>query len=150
VATVGSLRLEPGTPTVIPGRAEMVVDLRNADAAALGEMLAQLKGAAEGVAREQGCESSAAPVWQIEPIEFDPGLVGIARAACQEVAGSDRVLDSGALHDAAEIARRLPAAMLFVRSIGGVSHSPQENSSDEDLELGIRAYAELAERAMRA
>jgi acetylornithine deacetylase/succinyl-diaminopimelate desuccinylase-like protein len=59
-------------------------------------------------------------------------------------------LVSGALHDAAEVARKLPAAMLFVRSAGGVSHSPEEDSSEEDLELAIRAYAELAERAMTA
>jgi N-carbamoyl-L-amino-acid hydrolase len=102
------------------------------------------------LAADRGCECLVDRIWRIDPIEFDPGLVEMARAASQEVAGSDRVLVSGALHDAAEIARRLPAAMVFVRSIGGLSHSPQENSSDEDLELGIRAYAELAERAMRA
>jgi hydantoinase/carbamoylase family amidase len=148
VATVGSLRLEPGTPTVIPGRAEIVVDLRSADAASLDEMLARAKGAAEGVARENRCEGSAELVWRIQPIDFDPGLVGMAREVCAEVAGSDRVLVSGALHDAAEVARKRPAAMLFVRSIGGVSHSPAEDSTDEDLELGIRAYAALAERAL--
>jgi hydantoinase/carbamoylase family amidase len=149
VATVGSIELEPGVPTVIPGKAEMVVDLRNADAQALGEMLAEVKRASEGVARDNGCETSAELIWQIDPIEFDPGLVAMAGAACKEIAGSDRVLVSGALHDAAEIARKLPAAMLFCASIGGVSHSPEEDSSEQNLELAIRAYADLAARAMR-
>jgi hydantoinase/carbamoylase family amidase len=149
VATTGSIHFEPGTPTVIPGAAEVIVDLRNGDAEALAEMLVELKRAAEGCARDNGCESSAERVWAIDPIEFDPELVAEARDSCQEVAGIDRLMVSGALHDAAELARKLPAAMLFVRSIGGVSHSPREDSTEQDLELGIRAYANLAERAMR-
>ncbi len=149
VATTGSVSFEPGTPTVIPGAAEIVVDLRAEDAPSLAGMLAELQSAAKGCATDNGCELDSERIWAIDPIEFDSGLVELARAACATVAGSDRVLRSGALHDAAEVARKLPAAMLFVRSIGGVSHSPQEDSSDEDLALGIRAYAELAERAMQ-
>ncbi len=149
VATVGSLVLEPGVPTVVPGKAEVVVDLRNADAEALHKMLAEVKVASEGVAGDNGCESSAELVWQIEPADFDAELVAMARESCTEVAGSDRALVSGALHDAAEIGRKLPAAMLFARSIGGISHSPEEDSSEQDLELAIRAYAALAGRAMR-
>jgi hydantoinase/carbamoylase family amidase len=150
VATVGAITLEPGTATVIPGGAEVVTDLRAGDTASLAGMLAEVRSAAERVAAEFGCEQEAEQIWSIDPIEFDPALVGMAREACEAVAGSNRVLQSGALHDAAEIARKLPVAMLFVRSIGGVSHSPAEDSSEADLELGIRAYADLAERAMRA
>jgi N-carbamoyl-L-amino-acid hydrolase len=149
VATAGSLQLRPGAPTVVPGEADLVIDLRNRDLGALSEMLEEAEAAAQGAAQNRGCECAVDRIWGIDPIEFDPGLVEIARAACQQVAGSDRVLISGALHDAAEVARKLPAAMLFVRSIGGVSHSPAEDSSNEDLELGIRAFAELAERTMR-
>jgi N-carbamoyl-L-amino-acid hydrolase len=148
VATVGSVALDPGTPTVIPGSAEVVADLRNPGAADLGGMLVEVRSAAERIAEENGCELSAELVWRIDPIEFDPGLVALARESCTEVAGTDRVMVSGALHDAAEVARTVPAAMLFVRSIGGISHSPREDSSDEDLVSGIRAYAELAARAM--
>ena len=148
VATVGSVRFEPGTPTVIPGRAELVVDLRNGAAEELSGMLVELRAAAQRCAADNGCECGEELVWRIEPTEFDPQLVGLARESCEQVAGSDRVLVSGALHDAAEAARRVPVAMLFVRSIGGISHSPAEDSSDADLELGIRAYAELAGRAL--
>jgi allantoate deiminase len=148
VATTGSVRFEPGTPTVIPGRAEIVVDLRNAAAAELAGMLVELREAARRCAQDNGCEVSAELIWRIDPTEFDPELVALARQSCEAVARTDRVLVSGALHDAAEAGRRIPVAMLFVRSIGGVSHSPAEDSSDADLELGIRAYAELAARAM--
>ncbi len=148
VATTGSVRFDPGTPTVIPGRAEIVIDMRNAAAEELAGMLIELREAAQRCAQDNGCEVAAELVWRIDPTEFDPELVELARQSCEEVAGTDRVLVSGALHDAAEAARRLPVAMLFVRSIGGISHSPAEDSSDADLELGIRAYAELAARAM--
>jgi allantoate deiminase len=148
VATTGSVRFEPGAPTVIPGRAEIVVDLRNATAEELAGMLVELREAAQRCAQDNGCEVSAEPIWRIDPTEFDPELVALARQSCEAVAGTDRVLVSGALHDAAEAARRIPVVMLFVRSIDGVSHSPAEDSSDADLALGIRAYAELARRAM--
>jgi len=147
VATAGSLQLRPGAPTVVPGEANLVVDLRNRETGELGEMLEEVEAAAESAAENRGCYCVVDRLWRIDPVDFDPGLVGLAREVCKEVAGSDRVLVSGALHDAAEIARKLPAAMLFVRSIGGVSHSPEEDSSEEDLELAIRAYADLAERA---
>ncbi len=104
VATVGTLTLEPGTPTVVPGAAEIVVDLRAGDAPSLAGMLAEVQAAAERIARDNGCAQSAESVWAIDPIEFDPELVALAREACEEVAGSDRVMPSGALHDAAEVA----------------------------------------------
>jgi beta-ureidopropionase / N-carbamoyl-L-amino-acid hydrolase len=150
VATAGSLQLRPGAPTIVPGEANLVVDLRNRETGALSEMLEEVEAAAEGAAENRGCYCVVDRLWGIDPIDFDPGLVGLAHEVCNEVADSDRVLVSGALHDAAEVARKLPAAMLFVRSIAGVSHSPEEDSSEEDLELTIRAYAELAERAMTA
>jgi hydantoinase/carbamoylase family amidase len=148
VATAGSLELRPGAPTVVPGEANLVVDLRNRETGALSEMLEEVEAAAQGAAENRGCYCVVDRLWRIDPVDFDPGLVGLAREACKEVAGSERILVSGALHDAAEVARKLPAAMLFVRSIGGVSHSPEEDSSEEDLELAIRAYADLVERAM--
>jgi N-carbamoyl-L-amino-acid hydrolase len=149
VATTGSVRFEPGTPTVIPGRAEIVVDMRNAAAEELAAMLVELREAAQRCAADNGCEASAELIWRIGPTEFDPQLVALARQSCEAVAGTDRVLTSGALHDAAEAARRIAVAMLFVRSRGGVSHSSAEDSSDADLELAIRAYADLAGRTMR-
>jgi N-carbamoyl-L-amino-acid hydrolase len=110
-----------------------------------------LDGAVQAVAEaaaERGCEVSAEPVWRIEPIGFDPDLVAAAREACREVTGSDRVLASGALHDAAEMARVLPAAMIFSPSIRGISHAAEEDTSEEDLAAAIEAFGALADRAL--
>jgi hydantoinase/carbamoylase family amidase len=148
VATTGALRLEPGIPTAVAGGAELLVDLRNPDAEALARMLDGAVQAVAEAAAERGCEVAAEPVWRIEPIAFDPDLVAAARESCREATGSDRVLASGALHDAAEMARVLPAAMIFSPSIGGISHAAEEDTSEEDLAAAIEAFGALAARAL--
>jgi N-carbamoyl-L-amino-acid hydrolase len=148
VATTGVLRLEPGISTAVAGTAELVADLRHRDATELGAMLAEASAAVvdSSVARE--CEVAAEPIWRIEPIPFDPALVEIAGAACAEVGGSDRAITSGALHDAAEMARRLPAAMVFCSSVGGLSHAEQEDTAEADLAAGIEAFGLVADRVL--
>jgi hydantoinase/carbamoylase family amidase len=148
VATTGALRLAPGIPTAVAGTAELLVDLRNPDAEALARMLDTAGDAAARAASERGCEVSSERVWRIEPIAFDRRLVEAARESCREVSGSDRVLVSGALHDAAEMARVLPAAMIFCPSIGGISHAAEENTAEEDLAVAIEAFGGLASRAL--
>jgi len=147
-ATTGSLVLSPGIPTAVPGEAEMLVDLRHADAARLRAMLGTVLDAARAAAAARHCELRAERVWGIEPVEFDKTLVLLAREACAEVAGSDFVLRSGALHDAAEVARVLPAAMIFAPSIGGISHAAEENTSDDDLIAAINAFGRLCANAL--
>jgi hydantoinase/carbamoylase family amidase len=148
VATTGALSLEPGIPTAVAGVAELLADLRNPDAEALARMLDGARKAVADAASGRGCEVSSELVWRIEPIPFYPRLVDAARESCREVTGSDRVLASGALHDAAEMARVLPAAMIFCPSIDGISHAPEEDTAEDDLAAGIEAYDALARRAM--
>ena len=72
----------------------------------------------------------------------------LAREACAEVAGADFVLRSGALHDAAEAARVLPVAMIFAPSRGGISHAPEEDTSDADLTVAIETFDRLCARVL--
>jgi hydantoinase/carbamoylase family amidase len=148
VATTGVLTLRPGIPTAVPGEAVLLVDLRHPRADELAAMLAEAHAAAQVVAAGRGCEAGSEPVWRIEPIPFDPELVSAAGRACAEAAGSDRVLPSGALHDAAEVARVLPAAMVFCPSTGGISHAVEEDTPESDLAAGIEAFGLLANRVM--
>src|SRR5207244_6659810 len=106
-------------------------------AAELAGRLAEADAAADEVATRRSCEFEPEPIWRIEPIPFDPDLVAIVNEACQVVAGSDHVLASGALHDAAEVARVLPAGMVFCPSVGGISHAKQEDTPEPDLKAGI-------------
>jgi N-carbamoyl-L-amino-acid hydrolase len=148
VATTGQLVLEPGIPTAIAGEATLSVDLRHPDAEPLARMLEAARAAAAGAAERRGCELSETPLWRIEPIPFDAGLVFAARRACEEVAGKPASMASGALHDAAEVARVLPAVMMFAPSKRGISHAPEEDTDDADLAVAIEAYATLAAHAL--
>jgi hydantoinase/carbamoylase family amidase len=148
VATTGVLTLRPGIPTAVAGEAELLVDIRHPRADELAAMLAEALAAAQAVAAARGCEAGSEPVWRIEPIPFDPELVSAAGRACAEAAGSDRVLPSGALHDAAEVARVLPAAMVFCPSTGGISHAVEEDTPESDLAAGIEAFGLLANRVL--
>ncbi|HMC07554.1 MAG TPA: Zn-dependent hydrolase [Solirubrobacterales bacterium] len=146
VATTGALALRPGIPTAVAGEAELLVDLRHADPDELQEMLADAVTAAEEAASRRRCELELELVWRIAPTSFDPALVAAAREACRQAAGSDRVMLSGALHDAAEVARILPAAMVFCPSTAGISHAREEDTPEPDLAAGIEAFGLLANR----
>jgi N-carbamoyl-L-amino-acid hydrolase len=148
VATTGALALRPGIVTAVAGEAELIVDLRNPDAEALAAMLADARAEAERIADRRGCALSGEPIFAIEPTRFDPEMVAAARLACAEAAGSERVLASGALHDAAEVARVLPAAMIFCPSTGGISHAREEDTPEADLTAAIEALGLLANRVL--
>ena len=140
VGTVGSVELKPGIPTAVPGTASVMVDLRHREAEALARMLDAARRAFEACAAERGCGASDQPVWRIEPIGFDPELVAAAREACEAVTGTAFELPSGALHDAASMASHVPTAMVFSPSIGGISHTREEDTSEPDLRAAIKAF----------
>ncbi len=144
VGTVGGMTFQPGIPTAVPGEVSMLVDLRHHEAAALARMLDAARNAVRAGAAERGCEVAEEPIWRIEPISFDPELVGLAREACGQVTGSAYELSSGALHDAASMAPHVPTAMIFSPSIGGVSHAPEEDTAEADLAAAIEAFGALA------
>ena len=148
VATTGELVLEPGIPTAIPGRATLSVDLRHPEAEPLARMLESARAACATAGERRGCEIEETPLWRIEPIPFDAGLVFAARRACEEVAGEPASMASGALHDAAEVARVLPAVMVFAPSKRGISHAREEDTDEAELAVAIGAYGELAARAL--
>jgi N-carbamoyl-L-amino-acid hydrolase len=73
---------------------------------------------------------------------MDPVIVAAFAAAAQTIApGEWRLMPSGALHDASNVAARLPVGMLFMPSIGGISHNPREDTSRDHLAAGLRALA---------
>jgi len=148
MATTGHLALEPGIATAVAGVAELTTDLRHADAEVLAAMLERARAAVEEAAAGRGCTASEQLVWRIEPTRFNAELVAAARSACAAATGSDRALTSGALHDAAEIARVRPAAMVFCPSRAGISHASEEDTAEADLAVAIEAYGLLVGRAL--
>jgi N-carbamoyl-L-amino-acid hydrolase len=149
VATTGELALRPGIVTAVAGEAVLSCDLRHPEAEPLARMLAAARASAKTAAGDHGCTLAERPVWRIEPIAFDPELVAGARAAVTDTTGTDRALASGALHDAAEVARVLPAAMIFCASTEGISHAAEEDSPEAALIAGIEAFGGLAATTLR-
>ena len=147
-ATTGIVTVAPGIVTAFNGTCEVSLDQRALDAGVLAEMLAAARADSERIAAEEGCEVAWERVWEIEPIPFDDDLIELADQSIQEVAGTSYRLPSGPLHDAAEMARVMPTVMLFVKSLGGVSHTKEEDTPIADLELSVRALDELTRRTL--
>jgi N-carbamoyl-L-amino-acid hydrolase len=146
VATIGTVAAEPGIPTIINQRCEVTLDQRAFTPQQLADMLSDVKEAAARIAEEEGCEVEWRRIWQIDPVPFDEQLVELAAQAVAEVTGDEAPrLPSGALHDCAEVARRAPAVMVFSSSTDGVSHSPVEDTPEDDLRVALRAYGRLYE-----
>jgi N-carbamoyl-L-amino-acid hydrolase len=88
-------------------------------------------------------------IWSIEPVPFDLRLIGLCEEAIVEAAGRSHRLPSGPLHDAAEVARAgIPTVMMFVQSLGGLSHNAAEDTRRDDLKLAIQAFHKLAGKAL--
>jgi N-carbamoyl-L-amino-acid hydrolase len=147
-ATTGVVRVSPGIVTAFNGTCQVSLDQRALDPDVLAGMLATATRRSQEIAEEEGCSVEWEQVWEIEPIPFHPELIDLADAAVREVSGTGHRLPSGPLHDAAEMARRIPTVMLFVRSLGGVSHTKEEDTPDADLELSVRALYDLTRRTL--
>jgi N-carbamoyl-L-amino-acid hydrolase len=111
-------------------------------------MLETAREASERVAQEEGVSVDWERLWRIEPIPFDEDLIELAEEAVSEIAGNSHRLPSGPLHDAAEMARIMPTVMLFVKSLRGLSHTKEEDTPEEDLELSVRALHRLVVKTM--
>jgi N-carbamoyl-L-amino-acid hydrolase len=147
VATIGTVTAAPGIPTIINEHCEVTLDQRAFTPEQLKDMLADVKAAATRIGEEEGVEVEWKRIWQIDPIPFDTKLVDLAAQAISEITGEDDPprLPSGALHDAAEVARRAPTVMVFSSSTNGVSHSPVEDTPEEDLRVALKSYGRLYE-----
>jgi allantoate deiminase len=147
-ATTGFVNVSPAIVTAFNGWCETSLDQRALDAGVLADMLATAKESAARISGEENVSVEWERLWQIEPIPFDDELIGLADEAVTEVAGRSHRLPSGPLHDAAEMARLMPTVMLFVKSLRGLSHTKDEDTPEEDLEMSVRALYRLAEKTI--
>lgn len=147
-ATTGFVNVSPAIVTAFNGWCETSLDQRALDPDVLADMLAKAREASEKVAAQENVSVEWERLWQIEPIPFDDGLIELADEAVNEVAGVSHRLPSGPLHDAAEMARLMPTVMIFVKSLRGLSHTKDEDTPEEDIELSVRALHRLTEKTM--
>jgi beta-ureidopropionase / N-carbamoyl-L-amino-acid hydrolase len=143
VWTTGRIALEPGSHSIIPGRAESLFQLRDADPAVLDRLHAELFRLVDEANRDGRCKLEVGVISQSTPARMDERLMTALDAAAERHAPSRHMrMPSGAGHDAQWLARKLPAAMMFVPSIGGISHHWSENTADEDIVLGAQVFTD--------
>jgi hydantoinase/carbamoylase family amidase len=149
-SNVGKLTVEPGGSNVIPGLVDFTIDVRATRGAELSDVERTVAGAVERIAAEEGLQAELEQTYTLDPLELDATLVdALERAAATEGAAARRMA-SGAGHDAMVIGRHVPAGMLFAPSLGGISHSPAEESRPEQIELGVRVLASSLREFLRA
>ncbi len=149
VCTMGSVKTYPGIVTAVVGRCEATLDQRDLSATVLTSMLLEAREASKRFAAEEGCTVEWSKIWSIEPIPFHAELIELCEEAIREVAGVSHCMPSGPLHDAAEVARLgVPTVMMFVQSLGGMSHNKIEDTRIEDLRLAILAFDRLVAKTL--
>ncbi len=143
VWTTGRITLNPGAPSIIPGRAEVLFQFRDDDPAKLAELEEVLGDAVAKADQEGPCSVRLETISKSIPAIMDDSIQSaLETAADKHASDSFTRMPSGAGHDAQIIARHLPAGMMFVPSIGGISHHWTENTSDDDIVLGAKVYAD--------
>ena len=136
VATVGKIDLKPNLINVIASEAVVTVDLRNTDDALLKQAQQQLSAFLARLSKDEGVDVHTRELVRLAPVQFDSALVQMIQDHASELDLTCRTMTSGAGHDAQMLARICPAAMIFVPSVGGVSHNPAEHTEPEDLVAG--------------
>jgi allantoate deiminase len=137
VATVGRIAALPGAGNVIPGSVTTSLDVRHTEDAVRHALVARLLRCAGQIASARCLRVSSEQRLDQPAIAMDSGLVQTLGRAVQSAGFPVHRMASGAGHDAMIVARRMPAAMLFVRSPGGISHHPDETVLTDDVEAGL-------------
>lgn len=136
VGTVGRIQALPGAPNVIPGKVILSLELRDLDAAKIKTLYEQIQVAAQEIANSSGTRFDFKEINVNIPAPTSPKIRQLISEAARDLHLTTKTMPSGAGHDAQDMARLTDVGMIFVPSIGGISHSPKEYSRPEDLANG--------------
>jgi len=151
VWTIGRILLDPNAPSVVPGRAEMQVQFRDADIDRLAVFERTLSELVREADQAGPCACEIETIARTEPRPMDPGFQEQIEAAAEQYApGKHMRLPSAAGHDAAGLSYRMPSGMMFIPSLRGISHHWSEDTKEEDIVLGAQVFADAAERILRS
>jgi allantoate deiminase len=146
VATVGSIEAKPGVTNVIPGEVRLSLDVRHRSDETRSRAVQELAGLAETIARKRGLCSQWNPLSEQNAVLLDGFLAEQIESAIRSAGCEPHRMTSGAGHDAMILAEGVPAAMIFLRSPGGISHDPAEAVLLEDVEKAIEAGVRLLDQ----
>ncbi|MET3301423.1 acetylornithine deacetylase/succinyl-diaminopimelate desuccinylase-like protein [Bradyrhizobium diazoefficiens] len=149
VWTTGRITLDPGAPSIIPGGAEMLFQIRDDNPAVIARLEELLKAMSDEVNASGPCSVTVEKIRTGAPALMDSGFQDAIDAASKAVAGGRSIrMPSGAGHDAQMLATIMPAGMLFVPSIGGISHHWTENTADADIVTGAQVFVDACRRIL--
>ena len=143
VATVGRVVVEPNAGNVIAGSAEVSFEIRYGSSAVRHRWAKKLIADAEAIAKKRGIGFTWTEKLDQRTVRMDRGLSAMLKAAVKTCGYPPRTMPSGAGHDAMVMAARVPAAMLFLRSPGGISHHPTESVREADVEASLHVGREF-------
>jgi N-carbamoyl-L-amino-acid hydrolase len=146
VGTVGRMILGPNLTNVVAREATLTVDLRNTDAGKLADARKRLDAFAHAAAREANVHLEVRQLTDLLPVPFAPDIVDMVEAYASAHGYKARRMPSGAGHDAQMIARVAPSGMIFVPSVGGISHNVREFTKPDDLKAGLQVLESVALR----
>jgi len=148
VWNIGEVRLDPGAANVVPREGRLVIEFRDTDGAVLDRLEAMIREEVARIDAESAADLSLAVPTRIPPMPTD----GAVRAAMADAARDHQLasmeMPSGAGHDAMILAPHVPSGLLFVPSIGGKSHSVEEDTAEEDIVRGCRVMARAVARVI--
>jgi N-carbamoyl-L-amino-acid hydrolase len=149
VWTTGRITLDPGAPSIIPGRAEMLFQIRDDDPGVIERLEDVLRSMAAAVSAQGRCTVAVERIRTGAPAMMDATFQQAIEAASTALAGGRSIrMPSGAGHDAQVLATIMPAGMLFVPSIGGISHHWSENTADADIVTGAEVFVDACRRLL--
>ena len=149
VWTTGRITLDPGAPSIIPGGAEMLFQIRDDNPAVIARLEELLQTIAAETTAKGPCTIAVEKIRTGAPAMMNPGIQDAIEAASKTLAGGRSLrMPSGAGHDAQMLATIMPAGMLFVPSIGGVSHHWTENTADADIITGAQVFVDACRRIL--
>jgi beta-ureidopropionase / N-carbamoyl-L-amino-acid hydrolase len=143
-ATIGDMKVAPGSRNTVPERLVISVDLRHPDPQTLEGMIGSFRALTELTAARHGIEPRIEQVWHMPATAFDWRLIDSIEDAARALGLSCQRLVSGAGHDSLHTAQYAPTAMIFVPCTGGLSHNEAEEASPHDLEAGANVLLHAA------
>jgi N-carbamoyl-L-amino-acid hydrolase len=146
VGTVGAMKIEPGVINAVPGKTELLVDIRAITAQAKDRVARLVKAQAQNIARKRGIGVEALTIREEDPVPLDTRLLRLTKQICQEKNIVYEIMPSGAGHDAMQMAKITPAGMIFIPSQRGISHNPLEWTDPDDIGLGTQILMETMVR----
>ena len=136
VGTVGKIQAFPGAPNVIPGKVILTLELRDLDAAKIQMLYQKIRAEADQIAEASKVIFDFTELNTNIPAPTDPRVRALIDQSAKELGLTTKLMPSGAGHDAQDMARLAPVGMIFIPSIGGISHAPKEFSRPQDIENG--------------